>query len=144
MNKVANPHQAQGDERKIRLTAFFVLIVVIVYWLTAQAWMMALLAVDFALRSFNQSRYSPLARLSGWVVEALHWQGKPVYMPPKRFAARIGLLFTCVIFLLHLMGVSNWPVCAVLCFFAALECFIGFCAGCYVYDFLQRAKNVRS
>lgn len=128
----------QGDETRIRLTAFGVLLCVIIYLVFHTIWMPVFLVVDFALRSFNLGRWSILALAAAAVARLLRWQGKPVYLPPKRFAARIGLLFSAAILLLHIYQLPAWQVSAVLAFFAALEAFAGFCAGCYVYNFLQR------
>lgn len=128
----------QGDESKIRLTAFGVLLCVITYLLYGGIWIPVFLVIDFGLRSFNLGKFSVLALVAGAVLQLFHWQGKPVYLPPKRFAARIGLLFSVSIFLLHTFHLPAWPVGVVLAFFAALESLFGFCAGCYVYDFLQR------
>src|ERR1700743_2734514 len=78
------------DEIKIRLTAFWVLFVALVVLLWGSPVVGAVLVVDFALRSFNLGKWSPLFRLSAATANVLHWQGKPVYLPAKRFAARIG------------------------------------------------------
>ncbi|HEY4335324.1 MAG TPA: PIG-L family deacetylase [Puia sp.] len=52
------------DESKIRLTAFWVLGLTGIYILTGYAAIPLFLAADFALRSFNLGRWSPLFRLS--------------------------------------------------------------------------------
>ena len=48
------------DENKARLTAFFVLVLTIVYLCTSFWLIMAFLLVDFTLRTFNLGRYSLL------------------------------------------------------------------------------------
>jgi len=87
--------------------------------------------------------YSPFAFISEWFVKTCKLPIKPVYLPPKRFAARIGLLFSITIFILKLLAIDTIIVSAVLTFFAALESFFSICAGCYVYSFLMQYKLIK-
>lgn len=58
--------------------------------------------------------------------------------PPKQFAAFVGINFSVMVVALHFT--HNWIPCtviaAILCFFAALEAFLNFCAGCLVFQFM--------
>lgn len=141
MGATANTINSYTNESKVRLTALFVLLLVVFYLVFGKIIFPVFLVIDFALRSFNLPQYSPLALLSGWIVKTFKLPVKPVFFPPKRFAARIGLLFSVSIVVLYLLGVDTLIVSVILAFFAALESFVGFCAGCYVYDFLQRFKK---
>ena len=134
--------QTQTNESKIRLIAFFVFMLTGIFWLTASPIIPAFLVVDFALRSFDLGKYSPLALLSDWLVQTFKLPIKPVYLPPKRFAARIGLAFSIAFLILCLSGLNTLVISGILAFFAALESFFGICAGCYVYDFLQRFRRL--
>jgi hypothetical protein len=131
-----------ADEVKIRLTAFWVLLLAGGYILTGSPVIPSFLIVDFALRSFNLGKWSPLFRLSAATASLLNWKGKPVYLPAKRFAARTGLL---VSILIVVFAFANSPVAlglaVLLAVFAALESLVGFCAGCYLYDLIQRIAN---
>jgi hypothetical protein len=123
------------NENKARLTAFFVLILAI-YFLFTQLWLiMASLVFDFALRTFNLGKYSLLGFLSDAVIKQLKIKNKPVDRAPKRFAAGVGLVFVTAILLTVLFhfSLAAYLLTAVLCVFATLEAFAGFCAGCYVY-----------
>jgi hypothetical protein len=148
---------------KIRLTAFFVLLLIIVYILTGIGLIPVLLLLDFTLRGFGLGAYSPLAWFSGRLATALRLPAKPVYMPPKRFAARIGLVFCLAISVLHFAGrgpailhfagrgpdawgetVLSLPaliLSSIIALFAALESLAGFCAGCYVYNAYARLRH---
>jgi hypothetical protein len=130
--------QATTNESKIRLIALFVFVASITYIFTNFIAIPVLLVIDFALRSFDLGKYSPFAIFSDTLVKTLKLPIKPVYLPPKRFAARIGLLFSITILSLQLVGISTLIVSSVLTFFAALESFLSICAGCYVYSFLQQ------
>ena len=135
----ANP--ITGNESKIRLTAFFVLLLIIVYILTGIGPIPVFLLLDFTLRGFGLGAYSPLAFVAGRLATALRLPAKPVYMPPKRFAARIGFLFCLAIVVAHYLDLSTLILSAIIALFAALESLAGFCAGCYVYNAYARLRN---
>jgi Domain of unknown function (DUF4395) len=134
-------HPATGNESKIRLTAFFVLVLIIVYILTGIGLIPVFLLLDFTLRGFGLGAYSPLAFLAGRIAVALKLPAKPVYMPPKRFAARIGFLFCLAIVVAHYTDLSTIILSAIIALFAALESLAGFCAGCYVYNAYARLRS---
>ena len=132
-----------SSESKIRLTAFFVLVLITAYLITGLDLFPIALLLDFTLRSFGLAPYSPLGFLAGQTAKALKLPAKPVYMPPKRFAARIGFLFCLGVTILHYADeeVSATILGAVLAIFAALESLAGFCAGCYVYNAWARLRR---
>ena len=138
---------AHINEYKVRFIAFLVLLAVGTYLLTHWLIIPILLVVDFGLRSFDLGRFSPLARLSDGLVEAFNLGVKPVFYPPKRFAARIGLSFSLTILILHFLDINTGIVAGMLAFFAALESLAGICAGCYMYSWLspfwQKSKTGR-
>lgn len=131
-----------ADEVKIRLTAFWVLLLAGAFLLLGSPVIPGFLVADFALRAFSLGKWSPLFRLSATTANLLRWQGKPVYLPAKRFAARTGLLVSILILGFALAGSPVAIGLAVLlAVFAALESLAGFCAGCYLYDLIQRVAN---
>ena len=134
-------HPATGNESKIRLTAFFVLVLIIVYIITGIGPIPVFLLLDFTLRGFGLGTYSPLAFLAGLLVAAFKLPFKPVYMPPKRFAARVGFLFCLAIVVAHYLYLSTIILSAIIALFAALESLAGFCAGCYVYNAYARLRS---
>ena len=129
------------NENKVRITAFFVLLITLVFLFTNGWLFAAFLLIDFALRAFKLGNYSPLGLLSGAVVKQLKIRNKPTDRAPKRFAALVGFLFSGLVLaalLLNLILVSQITA-GVLIIFAFLEAFAGFCAGCYVYSFIKRS-----
>lgn len=133
---------ATASESKIRLTAFFVLVLVLVYLISGFGVFPLILLADFTLRAFGANPYSPLAFLAGKTATALKLPARPVYMPPKRFAARVGFVFCLAITILHYTGmeISATLLGFVIGGFAALESLAGFCAGCYVYNAWARVR----
>lgn len=139
ITNVASP--ALANQNKLRLITFFVLLTIGVYWLTSSVYLLLFLIIDFALRAFHLGKYSSLAFISERLVKLFHVPVVKVYFPPKRFAARIGLLFCCALLVLQLFGINTYTVSGVLALFAALESLFGFCAGCYVYSFTRYIKR---
>lgn len=131
------------DEHAARAVAgIVVLIAGASLWPPAMG-LVALLAADFVLRGFVSPRFSPLAWAARSAVSAAHWAPKPVYAPPKRFAAQIGTVLTAVALLAHLAGAHAVSVATVALLVAAasLEAFAGFCIACWVYPVVFRARG---
>lgn len=124
------------NENKARLTALFVFILTIVYLLNGLWLIMAFLLVDFSLRAFNLGKYSLLGSISDAIIKQLKIKNKPVDRAPKRFAAGVGLVFSIAILIAGYFHqqLIVYSLSGVLIFFAILESFFGFCAGCYVYS----------
>lgn len=133
------------NETKVRLVAFFVLLLAIAYFVTANRVIVVFLLADFILRAYNLNNYSPLAIISGAVVRLLKLRNKPVDRGPKRFAAFMGLVFLVVILLTSFanLEVLTKALTGILIVFASLESLAGFCAGCYVYSVLKRFKIIK-
>jgi hypothetical protein len=127
------------DENRVRIGAFFVLLMGIAYVISTIWLFPAFLLVDFILRAAGHPAYSPIAIISGETARLLKIKSKPVDRGPKRFAAATGAVFSGLILFAQLFG---WHTLAlsltgVLLIFASLESFVGFCAGCYVYSLLK-------
>jgi hypothetical protein len=132
------------NENRVRLTALWVLLLVIISLFINPLPVFIFLMIDFFLRAFNHGKYSPLNILSGAIVKQFKIPNKPIDQAPKRFAAGIGFVLSAVIILLLLLQFTRSVVALSIVFagFAFLESFLSFCAGCYVYFFLQRLKLV--
>lgn len=132
------------NENKARVTAFFVMVLAIAFWMSGLWAIYLFLLVDFALRAFNLGKYSLLAFCADAVIKQLKFKNKPVDRGPKRFAAGVGMVFSVAILVC-------WPfqqytialiLNGVLIIFAFLESILGFCAGCYVYTGGMRVKQL--
>jgi len=131
------------DETRVRVVAFFVLVITCWYVLTGAPLLIGLLLVDFVLRALNLNNFSPLALLAGSIVKQAGLKSRPVDRAPKRFAAFVGIVFLTAILIacvIHQVGFSR-ILAGVIIIFASLESFAGFCAGCYVYAFINRFKS---
>jgi len=125
------------DEQAVRLVAALVSIVTAALMLTGWPWAALLLAVDFAIRAFT-TRTSPLAFIAKAIVRKAGWQPKPIFAPPKKFAALMGFVFSLTIFVLLLLPAYTAAAvtAAILLACAVLESGFKICLGCYVYNWL--------
>ncbi len=130
------------DEHASQLVGIFVLILLALSYFVTN-YILWFLLLDFLARSVN-ARYSILARLSRKILDLLNIKPKPIGAAPKRFAARMGLLF--VIILLSLSSIDcfiGYQITFILFSVAvSLEAFFKFCIGCKIYTLLSYLKLV--
>lgn len=127
------------DENGARIVAGLVALATIfslIFATSAAQWIFPMLALDFATRAFSRPRWSFLGKYAGWVLRSLGRSPRLVDAGPKRFAARVGLVFTLALSVLALLGLSSTVqiVGAVLLACALLESLAGFCVGCQLWS----------
>ena len=109
---------------------------------TGNPLLLMLLAYGFLARVTTGPTLSIMGLLATRVIVPLMGNpSRPVPGPPKRFAQAIGLAFSGSAMILLLVMESNLAARAILVpvtVFAALEAFVGFCAGCFVFNHLMR------
>lgn len=129
------------DDVTVRLVAAIVLVVAVLALATGAAWLYAVLAADFLLRTALGPKASPFAQVaSRWLRPLVSAAPRPTAGPPKRFAAAIGAVLTAAAFVLALVGASAavWVIGVVMVVFPALEAIFGLCVGCKVFAGLMR------
>ncbi len=129
------------NEKIVRTTAFFVILLVVVGIVLPFPALLVLVAADFFIRAFTRSKLSPLSYVSKQIVSLIKLEAKPIDKAPKIFAARMGFLMSAAVVLLYFaqLPTASVVVAAILTFFAALELVAGFCMGCFIYTFVARA-----
>lgn len=128
------------DEHKSRVSAALTLALLLTYFYIPTPGLIVALGVDFALRGFGKSTYSPIALVAGWLIKSLHLKSNKINAGPKIFAARIGMVFCCLIVLLSLLNlhIAALITALTLTLFAFLETAIGFCMACYIYPYVLK------
>ena len=129
------------NEVAARIVAGMVVALSLTILLTGQWWLILLLAYGFLARVATGPTLSPMGQLSTRLIAPRIAKPKLVPGPPKRFAQTVGLVFSMTALVLHFvagLSVAAGAVLAVLTVFAALESFLGFCAGCFVFNYLIR------
>lgn len=126
----------QVNENQPRLVAAQVVLLTAIFIGTGWWPVFLLLAVDFFLRAFKLGRYSLLGQAATSVVQQWKLSGKKVDQAPKRFAAKLGFIFSLIILTLsvfHQTTIAAY-VAVVLILFAILESVFNFCVGCRIYS----------
>jgi len=128
------------NENKARLTAASVFVLTVIFIFFQFKLIPLFLMLDFFVRAFKLGQYSPLNKLSDTLVATFSIKNKPVDQAPKRFAAKIGLLFSLAIAITLAIDLKTLStiLAIILAAFALLESAFGFCAGCYVYWFYTK------
>lgn len=129
------------NEVAARVVAGMVVILSIIVLVTGQWWLAFLLAYGFLARVATGPTLSPMGQLATRVIAPRIAEPRLVPGPPKRFAQTVGLVFSVAALVLHFvagLSVAAGVVLAVLAVFAALESFLGFCAGCFVFNYMMR------
>ena len=128
------------NEKAARAVATMVVALSVTIIVSGQLWLTALLAYGFLARVLTGPTLSPMGLLATRVVAPRLGTPRIVPGPPKRFAQTVGLAFSTAALILHFAAgasVAASVVLAVLVLFASLEAFVGFCAGCFVFDRLM-------
>ena len=129
------------NEVAARIVAGMVVALSLAILVTGQWWLIFLLAYGFLARVATGPTLSPMGQLSTRLIAPRIAKPKLVPGPPKRFAQTVGLACSVTALLLHFvagLSVAAGAVLAILTVFAALESFLGFCAGCFVFNYMIR------
>ncbi|WP_321777227.1 DUF4395 domain-containing protein [Sulfurimonas sp.] len=128
------------DGTIVRIGAFFVSVVVIIYLFTSQIFLLIFLTVDFAIRIYGHKPYSPIYQLSHLVKRIFRFKANMTDAGAKRLAAQFGLLFSVMLViegLLDLTLLLHITAAALLaCTF--LEVLFGYCVGCKIYFIIKK------
>ena len=133
------------NEKAARIIAGAVAVTAFVALLTGALWLALPLAYGFWARVLAGPRFSPLALAATRVIAPRLGDPKEVPGPPKRFAQGIGAAITVTAAVLALgfgLDAYAYGLVGMLLVFAALEAFVGFCAGCRIFSLLMRAGLV--
>lgn len=142
-----NAKKMYGDAGVIRLIAAQVLVLSIIALWSGSQIIMGFLVIDFAIRAFTYNM-SPLKWSAQKLAKGLDGTPRPIFLPPKRFAALLGFIFSTswLLFLLLSWPVATLVIGITLIVAASLEALFEVCLGCYVYNWvvsplMQRRRN---
>lgn len=132
----------QVNEIVVRLVGMQVIFVAVTALYFQNPYIALLLFVDFGLRGFGFSQFSPLKSIAQKTVTHFQLGYKATNEAPKKFAATIGFfvvgLFALLLFLEYSLSASILG--GFLLLFASLESFFGICVGCIAYQQLARFR----
>ena len=129
------------NETSARLVASGVVVQGLLFLAVREWWVLVPLAYGFLARVLAGPRFSPLGRLVTEVITPrVHRDHRFVPGPPKRFAQGMGLTFSAVALLAHLLGAGWLAIVLIVGLIgaASLEAFAGYCLGCVIFGRLMK------
>jgi hypothetical protein len=131
----------QIDERVARINGTLTVLSMAVFLLTPFKAIVLILGADLFIRGFLKPSSSFYSFFSRKILQVLNVTPVMVNAGPKIFAAKIGFIFCCIIFLFHFLSMPT--VCfifgSMLLFFAFLEAAFGFCVACQLHPYMPNA-----
>lgn len=128
------------DGTIVRIGAFFISFVVIVYLFTSQIFLLIFLAIDFCIRIYGHKPYSPIFQISRFVKRILKLESDMTDAGAKRLAAQFGLLFSVMLIVEGFFGfdVALYLTAGALLACTFLEVLFGYCVGCKIYFIIKK------
>jgi hypothetical protein len=128
------------NEKVARLNAGFTILVLLIYAFTQSIITVIILGIDFFIRGSESAQYSPIRALSKFTVESLHLKPQYVNEGPKKFAARIGFVFSVLVIIAQIAGlpITANIIASIFGICAFLEGVFGFCIACRIYPFAYK------
>ncbi|TGN07156.1 DUF4395 domain-containing protein [Leptospira ilyithenensis] len=129
------------NENATRIVAFSVVVIGVSSILFPNPYLLGFLLFGFTARLSYGPKYEPFAWLTAnWIVPKLKISFIGTAGPPKRFAQVIGFSFALAALVLYFLNLATAYniVLGILVFFASLESFLGFCAGCFFFGILMK------
>src|ERR1700761_6367171 len=111
------------NENQVRLNALVVFLLSLTFLFVSHWIIPFFLAVDFYLRGFGFGGYSPINRLSGWIVKIASIPNKPIDRAPKQFAAQLGFFISDILLIAVVVELKSisYAIAGLLLLFAFLE-----------------------
>lgn len=128
------------NEQVSRLNAL-VTVVLVVLFLAFNFWQgLLFLVIDFMIRGFVDSKYSPICQFNIWLSKQLNLSVKMINAGPKIFAAQVGLSLATISLIAFAFncGTACLVIAGMLGFFSFLESAFGYCVACKLYPFIRR------
>ena len=129
----------QGVARTVALQTLILTLLAISF---KQPLLLSFVVFEFLVRTLYGPRFSLVSRIAKTFQPLLFASDdKKLTGSPKRFAQFAGLLFSASAGIAWLLtGQFTWPfyLLAVLTIFSALEAIVGWCAACFVFNYLMK------
>jgi hypothetical protein len=128
------------NERVARLNAL-VTVLLVTSFVFLHFWgALAILAVDFIIRGFFDSKYSPICQLNKWIALKLNMKAKMMNAGPKMFAAQVGMVLSIIALALFFKQCNTVciAVASILGVFSFLESAFGYCVACKLYPLFRK------
>lgn len=131
----------QINEPTVRVVALLVAITAATGAWLQSPYIFLFLAYDFYVRGFDKKQWSLFRLIGIKAVNILEVREKLIDAGGKKFAAKIGFIFSAALTLFTLFGwqAGVFVLSATLVVFALLESTLAYCVGCKVYSILNKS-----
>lgn len=125
----------QIDGTITRLNALSVFLLLTVFVLLPNPFVLSLLALDILVRLFGNKVYSPVFQVSRALKKLLSLKSEMVDAGAKRLASYFSLLFVLLILSAYIADITvlMYAMAAVFLFCLALELLFAYCIACKIY-----------
>lgn len=128
------------DSNVSRFTALLVALLVLIYLVSHNVFILLFLALDFALKLFVGKKASLITHFAIFLKESFNIQEKLVDGGAKRLAGFFGLFFVFLLIVAHF--IFPWSItllfAAVFLLCSLLDVFFDFCIGCKIYFIIKK------
>lgn len=126
------------DSNVSRLTVFINVLLLLVFLLTKNPFVIVMVTADYFIRAALDERFSLIRMLAEKIIRVLNFRPKPIGQAQKIFASRLGFLcaFASAILLLFNFTNTSLIIASLLMVLAAMDAILNFCVGCLVYNYV--------
>ncbi len=134
----------QIDGTIARINAIFITLLVILFMLTYNQFILYFLAIDFLFRLTDYKKFSLISTLSTKTKILLSLETKMTDAAAKKLAAIFGLVFVIVMIVLNSLGLymALNIVGLILLSCSSLEVLFNYCLGCEIYHLYKKTKVI--
>lgn len=126
------------NSRLTRAYSIITFAAIIVYVFTPFKEIIYISAIDFIIRVFFGVKYSIICASIKFTLKFGNFEPQMVNAGPKKFAAKIGLLFTTLMSLAHILNFENFSLSLGVISLIAVgaEAVFGYCVACKLHQYL--------
>lgn len=128
------------DNNVARLNSSIIIALFALFFATGNSVVIAFIFLDFLVRGFWEPTYSPVARISKFILKNFQVKPKMINAGPKIFAAQVGTFISGATLFCSITGFSTIGCyfAGILVFFALLESAFSYCVACKLYPYLRK------
>ena len=126
------------DSNVSRLSVFLEVIMMAVYLITLNPVWITIVAIEYCINAFGDSRYSLTKGAAKGIVKALNLRPNFIDKGQKVFAARLGFICAALGLVFFILGnmTASLVITAFLFILATADSVFNLCLGCAIYNYL--------
>lgn len=128
------------DSNVSRINSLFVSILVVVYLITLNVFILYFLFIDFGIKLFLDKKFSPISQASKFLKNSLKLSTVLIDGGSKRLAAYFGLIFVGLLILTHFLDnqLLSLVIAIIFIFCSLLDLVLNYCLGCKIYYIIKK------